>query len=59
MVKNNYGKDYMKIKFISDNDLLLNKTLKFHAMTIIIGSVFEDGGKFYRQVFLVACLYGL
>ena len=39
--ENDYGKDYMKIKFNSDDDLPLNKPLKFHAMTIIIRSVFE------------------
>ena len=33
--ENDYGKDYMKIKFNSDNDLPLNKPLKFHAMTRI------------------------
>ena len=38
--ENNYGEDYMKIKFNSDDDLPLNKPLKFHAMTIIIRSVF-------------------
>ena len=48
--ENDYGKDYMKIKFNSDNDLPLNKLLKFHVMTIIIRSVFEDG-KFYSQLF--------
>ena len=57
--ENNYGKDYMKIKFNSDNDLPLNKPLKFHAMTIIIRSVFEEGGKLYPQVFLFDCLYEL
>ena len=31
----------MKIKLNSVDDLPLNKTLKFHAMTIIIISVFE------------------
>ena len=31
----------MKIKFDSDDDLPLNKTLKSHEMTIIIRSVFE------------------
>ena len=31
----------MKIKLNSVDDLPLNKTLKFHAMTIIITSVFE------------------
>ena len=40
-----YGKDYIKIKFNSDDDLPLTKPLKFHAITIIIRSVFEDGGK--------------
>ena len=33
---NNYEKDYMKIKFNSDID----KSLKFHAMTITIRSAF-------------------
>ena len=33
----------MKIKFNSDDDLPLNKPLKFNAMTMIIRSVFEDG----------------
>ena len=35
----------MKIKFNSDDDLPLNKPLTFHAMTIIIRSFFEEGGK--------------
>ena len=48
---NDYGKDYMKIKFNSDDDLPLNKPLKFHAMAIIIRSVFEDDGKLSPQVF--------
>ena len=50
--ENDYGKDYKKIKFISDDDLPLNKSLKFHAMTIIIRSVFEEDGKLYPQLFL-------
>ena len=48
----------MKIKFNSEDDLLLNKPLKFHAMTIIIRSVFEDGN-LYPQVFLDNALYGV
>ena len=42
----------MKTKFKSDGDLPLNKPLKFHAMTIIIRSVFYQGGKLYPQIFL-------
>ena len=42
----------MKIKFNSDDDLSLNKSLKFTLMTIIIRCVFEENGKLYPQVFL-------
>ena len=54
-----YEKDYMKIKFNSDDDLPLNKPLKFHLMTIIIRSIFEEDGKLYPQVFLDDTLYEL
>ena len=54
-----YDKDFMKIKFNSDDNLPLNKTLKFHNMTIVIRSVFEEHGKFYLQVYLDECLYEL
>ena len=54
-----YEKDYMKIKFNSDDDLPLNKPLKFHIMTITIRSVFEEDGKLYPQVFLDDILYEL
>ena len=49
----------MKIKFYSDDDLSLNKPLKFHAMTITIRSVFEEDGKLYLQLFLDNTLYEL
>ena len=57
--ENDYGKDYIKIKFNSDDDLPLNKPLKFHAMTVIIRSVFEEDGKRYSQLFLDDTLYEL
>ena len=49
----------MKIKFNSDDDLPLNKQLKFHNMIIIIRSVFDENGKLYPQVFLDDTLYEL
>ena len=52
-----YGKGYMKIKFNSDDDLQLNKMLKFRILTIIIRTIFEEDGKYYPQVFLDDCLY--
>ena len=57
--ENDYGKGYMRIKFNSDDDLPLNKPLKFYVMTIITRSVFEKGGKLYPQVFLDDALYKL
>ena len=46
-------KDFMKIRFESDNNLPLNKTLKLHMLTVIVKSVFEEDGKYYQQLFLV------
>ena len=53
-----YEKDYMKIKFNSD-DLPLNKPLKFRIMTITTRSIFEEDGKLCPQVFLDDSLYEL
>ena len=54
-----YEKYYMKIKFNSDDDLPLDKLLKFHNMTIIIRFVFEEDGKLYLQLFLDNTFYEL
>ena len=53
-----YEKDYMEIKFNSDDNLPLNKPLKFHLMTITIRS-FEEDGKLYPQLFLDDTLFEL
>ena len=52
-----YEKDYMKIRFNSDDKLLLSKQLKFLSVTVVIRSVFEDDGKYYPQAFLDNYLY--
>ena len=49
----------MRIKFNSDDDLPLNKPLKFDNMTIIIRTVFEEDGQLYPQVFLDDTLHEL
>ena len=49
----------MEIKFNSDDDFPVNKQLKFHIMTIIIRSVFEEDSKLYPQIFLDNTLYEL
>ena len=57
--KGKYGQDFMKIKFNTDDNLLLNKPLKLHLLTIIGMSVFEEEGKFYLQPFSEEWLYEL
>ena len=47
----------MKIKFNTDDNLLLNKPLKLHLVTVIVRCIFEEYGKFYPQLYLVDCLY--
>ena len=54
-----YLKDYMKIKFSSDDNLPLNKPLKFYQMTVTIRCVFSEKNKLYPQVFLDEALYSL
>ena len=49
----------MKINLNSDDDLPLNKKLKFHNVTITSRSVFKEDGKLYPQVFLDNTLYEL
>ena len=54
--KGEYEKDFIKIKFNSDDNLPLNKMLKLHMLTVIVRFVFEDG-KYYPQVVLDERLY--
>ena len=54
-----YQKDCIKIRLESDDNLLLNKTLKLRILTVVVRSVFEEDGKYYPQVFLGECLYEL
>ena len=43
----------MKIKFNSDDNLPLNKTLKLHTLTVILRFVFQEDGNSYPQDFLI------
>ena len=54
-----YTKRYKKIKFNSDDNLPLNKQLKFHTMTATIRCVFSEDNKLYLQLFLEKALYSL
>ena len=52
-----YGKDFMKIKFNTNDNLSLNKQLKLQMLAIIVRCIFEEDGKFYPQIFLDDALY--
>ena len=52
-----YEKNYSRIGVNTDDDLPLNKQLKFPTLTIIIRCVFQNGKKLYPQVYLDECLY--
>ena len=54
-----YGKDFKKIRFESNDDLPMNKPITLHLLAIIIRCVFSEGGKFYPQLFLDDALYEL
>ena len=47
----------MKIKFDSDGNLPLNKTIEIPIVTAVVRAVFHENNKYYTQVFLDECLY--
>ena len=52
-----YDEKYMQIKFDSDDNLPLNKTIEIPMKTIVVRAVFQENNKYYPQVFLDECLY--
>ena len=54
-----YEKNYTRIRISTDDDLPLNKQLKFPTLTIIIRCVLQKGEKLYPQIYLDECLYEL
>ena len=47
----------MKIKFNSDDELTLNKTIEIPAIITDVRAVFLEKNRYYPQVFLDECLY--
>ena len=47
----------MKIKFNSDDELPLSKTIEIPTMAIVVRTVFYQNSKYYPQVFLDECLH--
>ena len=52
-----YEKNYARIGVNTDDDVPLNKPLKFPTLTIIIRCIFQNGKKLCPQIYLDDCLY--
>ena len=52
-----YDKDYMKIKFESNNIFPTDKNVNIPTATIVIRAIFAKDGKYYPQLFLDDGLY--
>ena len=52
-----YEKDYAKIGVNTDNDVPLNKQLKFPTLTITIRCLFQKDKELDPQIYLDECLY--
>ena len=50
-------KDFVKIKFESDDDLPISKIINIPVCVIVIRSVFEEDSKYYPKVLLHECFY--
>ena len=54
-----YEENYSRIGVNTDDDLPLDKKLKFPTLTIIVRCVFQEYEKLYPQIYLDECLYEL
>ena len=54
-----YQKHYAKIGVNTDDDVPLDKQLKFPSLTIIIRCIFQNGKKLCPQIYSDECLYEL
>ena len=54
-----YEENYSRIEVNTDDDIPLNKPLKFPTLTIVIKCVIQNGETLYPQIYLDECLYEL
>ena len=57
--KNSFNKNYARIRINTDDDLPLNKQLKFSKLIINIRCVLQKNEKLYPQIYLDESLYEL
>ena len=49
--RSDFGKDFLKIMFNSDDKVPLNKPLTFYSVKIVVRCIFEEDSKLYPQFF--------
>ena len=54
-----YEKNYTRIVVNTNDDITLNKQIKFPTLIVIIRCVFQKGKELYPQIYLDECLYQL
>ena len=52
-----YDKDYVKLKFNSDDDIPLNKVFYFPTIIVVVRNIFKKDSKCYPHIFLDEYLY--
>ena len=54
---NNKIKDYNKLRFNSNIDLLLDALIEFRSLVISVNCVIEKDNEYYPEIYLDKCLY--
>ena len=54
---NNNIKDFDKLRFNSDIDLLTDTLIEFRSLVINVSCVIEKDGKYYPETYLDECMY--
>ena len=52
-----YSKDFMKIRFKTNDDLPLNKIINILVCVVIASSIFKKDGEYHPQILLHGCFY--
>ena len=52
-----YGKDFMKIRLKTNDDLPLNEIINIPVCEVIVSSIFKEDNEYHPQVLLHDCLY--
>ena len=52
-----YSKDFMKIRFKTNDNLQLNKIINIPVCVITVSSIFKEDSKYHPQILLHDCFY--